>query len=215
MPATRELSWTHTDIEGSVDAHINLLDREEVYFTDQEPRFEIIIENNTAFDVNHSTVAWVIAIGQGRPEPFIRDHISDISISAGDQYAIEISKEPLSLEGHAIIALGSGIIRQVDEENNSIKFKASKSKKEQYEPLTTFSVWDREHYEVVHEQPQRTQQFALFASFGIVFFAVVQLGTVLGYPIIGLLGGFGILGIYWYSGFLSELIETLLDHHEV
>lgn len=212
MPATRELTWDYNTIEGSLDVHIEVLNKEEVYFTDQEPRFKIIIENNTDFDIEHSHFAWVIAIGQGRPEPFVRSQSSDISIPAGDEYIIDITDEHLSLEGHGIIALGEGGKRRINKEEKTLRLKLTKTDSEDYRPLATFSVWDREHYEVVHEQPQRTQQFSLFASFGIVIFAVVQLGIVLGYPLVGLIGGLAILSIYWYSGYLGELIDTLLDH---
>jgi len=49
----------------------------------------------------------------------------------------------------------------------------------------------------------------------IELFAVVQLGVALGYPLIGLIGGVGILGIYWYSGYFGDLVKTLLDHRDV
>lgn len=212
MTATRELSWTQENIEGTVDAYIRVLDEEEVYFTDQEPRFEITIENNTSLDFrDDSHVAWVIAIGQGRPEPFVREQYTNLSIPAGDDCTIEVSGEPLSLEGHGIVGLGHGSFLDVEPDKGTLRFTAGDTQKERYEPLATFSVWDREHYEVVHEQPQRAQQFAIFASVGIVFFAVVQSGNVIGYPTIGLVGGLIILAIYWYSGFLGELVETLRE----
>lgn len=212
MPATRELSWTQDNIEGTVDAYIRVLDEADVYFTDQEPRFEITVENNTNLDFSDSShVAWVIAIGQGRPEPFIREQYTNFRIAAGDERTIEISGEPLSLEGHGIVAMGQGAFHDIKSDSDTFRFTAGRTQKDRYEPLATFSVWDREHYEVVHEHPQRAQQFALFASVGIVFFAMVQSGSVLGYPIIGLVGGVIILCIYWYSGFLGELIEALRE----
>lgn len=212
MTATRELSWTHENIEGSVDAHIHVADGEGVYFTDQEPKFEITIENNTLNDIdNDSHVAWIIAIGQGRPEPFVTKQYTNFAIPAGDEREIEVSGEPLSLEGHGIVALGQGMFHNPKPDDESLRFTAGRTGKESYEPLATFSVWDREHYEVVHEQPQRAQQFALFASVGIVFFAMVQSGDILGYSVIGLIGGIILLIIYWYSGFLEEFVETLQE----
>jgi len=213
MPTTRELSWTNKQVDGTVNARINLVNEEDLYFTDQEPEFEITIENNTSLDItDQSHLQTILAIGQGRPEPFIKERHQNFSIPAGGERTVEISGEPLSLEGHGIVGIGRGNLHDVEKDRSEFRFTASNVRKDVYEPLATFTVWDREHYEVVHEQPQRTQQFALFASFGIVFFAVVQLGSVLGYPVIGLIGGIIILGIYWYSGFLGELAETLIEH---
>lgn len=212
MTATRELSWTVNQVEGSVDASIELLDDEAVYFTDQEPRFQILVENNTNYDFDdNSGFRWEIAIGEGRPEPFIGGYVPLAGLPAGEEFGFEISDEPLSLEGHGIVAIGIGRIRHVNTDSETVRFKANESGKENYEPLATFSVWDREHYEVVHEQPQRTQHFALFASMGIVFFAILQAGEIIGYPTVGLLGGIVLLALYWYSGFLGDFIEALQE----
>lgn len=210
MPATRELSWTHPDIDGQIIATVELEEKDGVYFTDQEPNFEITIKNDTAYDMNErSSVAWAIAIGQGRPEPFIREYTGGFEIPAGEERSVTGTDVPLSLEGHGIIALGSG---RIDPHNgDGIQFTASDNSKEKYEPIATFSVWDREQYEVLHEQPQRTQHLALFASVGIVFFAVLQVATVLGYPKVGLLGGAGIICIYWRSGLVTELYGLLRE----
>jgi len=212
MPSKRELGWTHTKLEGSIDAYIEPMDEEPVYYTDQEPNFEITIENNTQYDFRESSVIkCILAIGQGRPAPFITKTFANFDISAGESRTIEVFDEPLSLEGHGIIALGGGSIPRVDDEEKTMRFTATSFTKEKYEPLATFSVWDREHYEILHENPQRAQQFSLFASVGIVFFAVIQSGSILGFPKLGLLGGIAILIVYWRSGFLGELMSTLSE----
>lgn len=213
MPTTRELSWSSERVEGTVDAYIELVDQKDVYFTDEQPEFKITIENNTPWDMkNSSHMAWVIAIGEGRPEPFVEKRYPNYPVASGEKRTLVISNKSLSLEGHGIVALGRGEIRDVDSEEGEFHFNTGNTRSDVYEPLATFSVWDREHYEVVHEQPQRIQQFSLFASFAVVLFAVVQFATVLELPIIAFISGAILFVIYGYSGLLWEFIEAIDQH---
>lgn len=212
MVAIREVTWTHTEVSGSVRATLEVSNPKQVYFTDDEPEFRITFKNETDYRMREdSVVAWVLAIGEGRPEPFVREVFPKFGIPSGGEREITVSGEPLLLEGHGIVGVGQGGFHRVDSEDGSFKFSASGTNREVYEPLATFSVWDREHYEDIHEQPQRTQQIALFTSVLVVFFAILQTGSTLGYPFYGVLVGLALLAVYADTGHLSTVIESFSE----
>ena len=79
---------------------------------------------------------------------------------------------------------------------------------EQYEPLATFSVWDKEHYEIIHEIPLRAQILTVFLSLAIVIFGAIQSAAILGIQIGIVLGLVGLSLLYVvYTIDSSDLIN--------
>lgn len=213
MTATRELNITREEIDGSVDISIELRNGNVVFFTDHKPDFKITIENNTNYLMKYSgNPAWVIAIGEGRPKPFIERRFSqdDIELKSGEKQTVTGIDEPLSIEGHGIIAIGGRCnLPTINHDEKYFELKASSTEPEDYQPLATFSVWDREHYQVVHEQPQKTQQFALFSSVAVVVLAVLQIFIAIQELEIGIIAVVFVITLYWHSGYLGNFLDVL------
>lgn len=168
MPASRTVEL-HDGIYGVVKPKN---ETKPIYFTDEDPVFVVEITNENDFDLgNDSTVQWTIGIGEGKPEPVFQGLI-EIEVPAGETRTYEIGEEYLSYEGHAVIGLGAGGLTGKNSKNERTLRKPAGT---MTSPSFSFSIWDREHYEVVHEIPRERQKYALYVSAAIAFFAFVQL----------------------------------------
>ncbi|SEK69948.1 hypothetical protein [Haloferax larsenii] len=168
----------------------------DIYFTDERPEFILSITNNMNVGIGgESSLTWMIAVGDEKPKPHIREDI-DVSVPAKETVEFTIGGELLAFEGHTILGLNTGGMRAPHSDSPVLQ----KSSGSSYKPALSFTTWDREHYRVIHEQPKRTQEFALVSSISIVTLAIVQVGVTANEPIVSVGIGAIILYIFWRTG---------------
>ncbi|QKY21205.1 hypothetical protein B4589_012775 [Halolamina sp. CBA1230] len=146
--------------------------RRTIYFTDERPRFTVEITNNTEYDfVEGSSVSWYIAIGDGMPEPVYQGKL-DIEIPQGESREYEFGGELLAFEGHGVIGLDAG---GHSGKGDSVQRKLHAGSGANYSPAYTFSVWDRDHYRVIHERPKEMQRLATMTTLLVAMIGIFQL----------------------------------------
>lgn len=143
----------------------------DVYYTDQSPKFVLTIHNPTEYDfVEGSSIRWVLAVGSGIPSPMYDEELS-IEVPAGETREYEIGGELLAFEGHGVIGVSASGAR----DDGEPPYELWETEPRNYDPVYTFSVWDRSQYESLHERPKRLQRASLYLTGAVVFFALVQI----------------------------------------
>jgi hypothetical protein len=146
--------------------------RRTIYFTDERPRFTVEITNNTEYDfVEGSSVSWYIAIGDGMPKPVYQGKL-DIEIPQGESREYEFGGELLAFEGHGVIGLSAG---SHSGKGDSVERELRPGSGTNYSPAYSFSVWDRDHYQVIHERPKEMQKTAMIITFVVAMVGILQL----------------------------------------
>lgn len=146
--------------------------RRTIYFTDERPRFTVEITNNTEYDfIEGSSVSWYIAIGDGMPEPVYQGKL-DIEIPQGESREYEFGGELLAFEGHGVIGLDAG---GHSGKGGSMERELHAGSGTNYSPAYSFSVWDRDHYRVIHERPKEMQRTAMMITFLVAMIGMFQL----------------------------------------
>jgi hypothetical protein len=182
MPASQTVCYTDNEY---VELSINAIDEpDDVYFTHQTPEFELVMKNTTERHIKNldrkSGLRWVLALGPGESHVLAGGDI-DLSIGPGDTQRETISPGLLGYEGNAVLGVtgvslsgshnsGEGPIRYGKGPNDALKH-----------ILYTFTIWDRSHYEAVHEQPKRLQKWIIGFGGLTAFLAALQLSILLGF----------------------------------
>jgi hypothetical protein len=177
-----------------------------VQFTDDELGFTITVSNESDYRITGPYVDVVVAIGDGHPKPFYQETHRLHDLEPDDSKTITERIDALVLEGHAKIGIGSPSIASHDHDEKTAHLSAEYISK--YDPLATFSVWDRDHYWQIHERPQQMQEVAAFTSLAVVFLAIIQVGTALGEPIVGTLVALSAAGLYYKKFGLPAYFKT-------
>lgn len=169
MPAS-----TPVDLHNGLTAEVEPIeDDREVYFTDEAPAFRLILRNESNLDfASNSGFRWYLAVGQGMPRPFHSDYIK-FELEEDEQKVFEIGNEVLAFEGHGVIGISHGNVNKPND--STYRMKVGGKKYGEYDPLYSFSVWDRSQYETQHEYPQRLQRLAVYLTAGIVVFSILSL----------------------------------------
>ncbi|WP_255192711.1 hypothetical protein [Natronobeatus ordinarius] len=143
-----------------------------IYFTDEKPNFRVEVTNETEYNfVEGSKISWCIAIGEGMPKPVHRGTI-DINIPSGETREYEFGGDLLAFEGHGVVGLTSG---GHSGGSKSLDRTLSSGSLNTYSPALSFSVWDREHYKVIHEGPKKMQETAVFITIVVAMVGLAQL----------------------------------------
>lgn len=182
MPANREVTLTdESNIDGEVTISANLQNVDSgVYYTDEELEFTIEISNDTNYTLTGPYVEVVVAIGDAKPEPFYSGTYQKDDIPPGETATIDESVDAMVLEGHVKVGIATPLLPSTNPATKETGFMARLGDQDGYEPLASFSVWDRDHYREIHERPQEMQEVASFTSLAVVFLAIIQVGTALG-----------------------------------
>ena len=201
MPVTRTETISDPNISGEIKISTSF-DKSDsgVRFSNESTQFSVEITNKTdkKFKEN-SRIRWFLAIGQGRPEPFLKGG-KFICPAPGETATIEVDDDPLSLEGHAIVGVGGAKIQRNRGADDEIRFRADNVSRQQYIPLATFPVWDRSHYHEIHERPLQTQRISVFTSVAVVALALFQSLSALGYTEYGVCAAAASFLIYLIVG---------------
>lgn len=183
MPASTEVDYRKDMIRVWVEP---LDEPDGVYFTDESPEFELVVKNETDRKVTTHEgdgIYWTLAIGPGIPKAYKQDG-EKIEIEPGGEQRIRVGGELLAHEGNASIAINRAVRLRGGIDNDPLILDPT-FKSENLQNLYTFTIWDRSHYEAVHEQPKRLQKWVVFLSLLVALLAAIQI--VIGLFQIGLL----------------------------
>jgi hypothetical protein len=137
--------------------------------------FKITVRNPTDYHFTEgSEFTWCLAIGTGRPE-IIHQNDVEFELGPGEESTFLIGDHTFAFEGHGVIGVQSGAARGRGDPEYTLQSRMNQN----YHPTYTFSVWDRSHYDVVHEQPKRLQKIAMWLTGGVVVFSLVQLAITI------------------------------------
>lgn len=167
MPASKSV-----DVFKGLHVEVEPINGEpDVYFTDESPSFELTVRNPTEYNfAKGSSIRWVIAIGSGMPSP-IYNEVVDIEVPPGEERKYKIGGKLLAFEGHGVVGVSAGGATGLGDPDYELRERRARN----YDPVYTFSVWDRSQYETLHERPKKLQKASLILSAAIVFFAIVQI----------------------------------------
>ena len=185
MPASKEIYYhRYQNIRVWVEP---LHEPDRVYFTDESPEFDLVLSNETDRHVTtheDEGIYWVLAIGPGIPEAY-KWRSEKVDIEPHGEQRIRIGGELLAHEGNASIAINQNVTLRGGKDHEPIILDVSRFHKENLRNLYTFTIWDRTHYESIHEQPKRLQKWVVVLSVLVVLLAVIQI--VLGLFQVGVL----------------------------
>lgn len=187
MPANRTYTFTDdANMDGDVVVRADLETVDSgVYFTDDDLSFTITIENDSDYTLKEPYIEVIVAVGDGKPEPLSRITHEPEDILPGDNCNLTGSVDAMVLEGHAIVGVVTPSLRSIDTGEKTVHYSADYGAKGTYEPLASFTVWDRDHYREVHERPQQAQRLAAFTSLAVVYLAMLQFSASIGFPAAG------------------------------
>lgn len=185
MPASSEVFYTRYEkIRIDVDP---LHEPDRVYFTDEAPEFELVLMNETDQHVTSyedEGIYWALALGTGIPEAY-KWESEEVEIEPHGEQRITIGGELLAHEGNASIAINRNIGLRGGKDHDPLTLDPTPYNKDNLLNLYTFTIWDRSHYEAVHEQPKRLQKWVVRLSILVALLATIQI--VIGLFQIGLL----------------------------
>lgn len=112
MPASQPVEF-YRGLEGTIEP---VGKESEVHFTDESPSFQLTLLNPTDFEfVEDSAIIWVIAIGEGEPEPIYSDKL-EFELGPNESKTFEIGGQLLAYEGHGVVGLNCGGARTDEKE---------------------------------------------------------------------------------------------------
>lgn len=179
MPASQTVDYTN---KGYLKISIEPNEHpDSVYFTDQSPSFDIVIENTADRAVrspeNRSSLKWALSLGDGKRQ--ISTGKVDFSIEPGETYRERIEPGLLAYEDNAVLGVATATLNDSQETDAPISIYASKSD-EINKVLYTFPIWDRSHYNAIHEQPKRMTKWVIFFGGLTALLAAIQVGILIG-----------------------------------
>jgi hypothetical protein len=178
MPATQTVNYgNYDDLRISVEP---VDEPESVYFTDQSPTFNVNIKNTSEKTVTSvdqkGAVRWVLALGSDH-QPVNSGSI-DFCIGPDETHTEEIEVGLLAYEENAVLGVtGTGVIDQQEGDETEIRYSPKKSDYIKQE-LYTFPIWDRSHYESIHEQPKQMTKWVMFFGGITAVLAVIQIALI-------------------------------------
>lgn len=154
-----------------------LKEPDSIFFTRDKPIFELTLTNNSEYHfVKGSQMNWVIGVGQGMPEPIYLETL-DVEIPKGESRTYKIGGKLLAFEGHGVIGVTSG---GHSGKSDSDERTLTQSHGTTYNPAYTFSVWDEDHYSIIHEKPKQMMRWTMILSALVVILGLIQVAAIFG-----------------------------------
>jgi hypothetical protein len=176
VPASQTLDYTH---HGYLELRINPIDEpENVYFTEQRPKFEIVVSNKSDRYVTtkgEGGMRWILGIDPTGQET-IASGSFHFHLDPGEEHTEVIEPGLLAYESNAVMGVtGVSTTETKRSGKDAILFDVGIQDNIK-KILYTFTIWDRSHYDAVHEQPKKLQKWVVYLSVLVVVLAVIQLG---------------------------------------
>jgi len=177
MPASREVTFRN-----STDASDDMLlmsvsgDLERcrsVYFTDQNPEFEIQATNISDGSIGGRIIARVEF--DESAENYGEEYASiSLGLEPGESTTGTLSPDIMSYQGHAAVRIDTAVVRESD---GDYDYETNKRTGNRRKRAYTFMVYDRDYYRVNYLLPRYSQYLAAFLSVLIVGVGVIQITT--------------------------------------
>jgi len=143
-----------------------------VFFTDESPEFRIKVENLADKKIK-GPLTFFLGYGTGTFEHIDRE-----------TFEVEIepdSHEYVTLDGNLLTYQGNGVICHEpptnfnSDPNDGDYFDIYSNKSGEYEPLFTFTIWDRHFYRMNYQWPRRAQFASAILAVLIVLVGIIQI----------------------------------------
>jgi hypothetical protein len=173
MPATQTI-----DVFDGLEFHVEPVEAPDpVYFTSDEPEFDVHIQNNEAkYDFSEgSTFTWTI-----ETNPMEVVHTNEVEfgpLDRGEETTVTVGGNVLAYEGHGVIGIATG---GASGNSGSDRWELNSGRAQSADPAYSFHVWDDSHYDASIRQPKRLQLAMFVTSVLLILFAVVQVLLALG-----------------------------------
>lgn len=182
MPAKQKIDYRNLGyLEITIDPDE---EPENVYFTCDEPKFDLVFRNKTDKEIrtredeSWTGVQWVLELEPGADTKLAIGDVR-LSIEPGREHRERIKPGLLAYESNAVLGLtGGGVELKDEDEDEFIELSSNISQKYIDHILYTFTIWDKSHYEAVHEQPKRLMKYIIGFGFLTVILAAMQLYVV-------------------------------------
>ncbi|QKY17734.1 hypothetical protein [Halorubrum sp. CBA1229] len=175
MPASRDAKFRKTSDSSvdmlSVSAEGDLENCRTVYFTDQNPEFEI-----TATNISDSSIGGRILarVEFDESEEDYGDEVAvvELGLEPGQSTTETLQPEIMSYQGHAAVRVDQATIYGSDDDYDYEVRKRSGNRRWR---IYTFMVYDRDYYRVNYLQPRYAQYAAAILSVLIVLVGIIQI----------------------------------------
>lgn len=173
MPATQVID-VFDGLEFRVEPH---REPDPVYFTSDEPEFNVhILNNDSKYEfTKDSAVRWTI---ESDPENVV--HTGDIEfgpLDHGEETTVTVGGRVLAYEGHGVLGIS---ISGASGENGVGQRKLKAGTEASSRPAYSFHVWDESHYNSAIERPRKLQLAMVGTSIVLIGFAAIQVFLALG-----------------------------------
>ena len=98
-------------------------------------------------------------------------------IGYGESDSAQVTAEPLTLEGHGVLGVGTSGVTDLRNETPSTMNEGRKDMN--LNPIYTFGVLDKSQYEATVEKPKQLQRAIILTSVVLIAFAAVQIWLAL------------------------------------
>jgi hypothetical protein len=174
MPATQTI-----DVFDGLEIRVEPVEGPDpVYFTDQEPEFDVHLRNNGAkYEfTGDSTFRWTI-----ETSPMQVIHTGEAKfgpLDYGEETTVTVGGKVLAYEGHGVLGISTTGASGV---NDSDRWKLNSGRANSADPAYSFSVWDESDYNASVRQPRRLQLAVLLTSVMLILFALIQVLLAAGF----------------------------------
>jgi len=177
MPASREATFrNNTDASDdmlSMSVSGDLERCRSVYFTDQDPEFEIKVTNISDGSIGGRIIGRVEF--DESDENYGEEHASiSLGLDPRESTTGTLNPDIMSYQGHAAVRIDTAVVRKSDGDYDyEVKKKSGNRRVRAY----TFMVYDRDYYRENYLLPRYAQYLAAFLSVLIVGVGAIQITT--------------------------------------
>ena len=173
MPATQPI-----EVFDGLEFRVEPVDSPDpVYFTSDNPEFDVHIRNNDAkYDFsNESAFTWTI---ETNPMQVVHSNEAEFGpLDRGEETTVTVGGKTLAYEGHGVFGIATG---GASGNGGSDRMDLKSGRAKSADPAYSFHVWDNSHYDASIRQPKRLQLALIITSVLLIIFAVVQVLLALG-----------------------------------
>ncbi len=153
MPAKQKVKYAGLELEV-----MPIGEERGIYFTDERPKFRLIITNLTKKRISGKLI-WFYGFGVGGPANKTFGDV-EFDLSQGETVEKEIMGRLLGFQGNGVIGIPTPPEKTLIESENpeEIVLKPASEEMTRFHTLYTFTIMDKEFYRRVYEHPVRIQR---------------------------------------------------------
>ncbi|WP_134670433.1 hypothetical protein [Halorussus marinus] len=149
-----------------------------VYFTSNEPEFEVHLRNNDAkYEFSEdSAFRWTI-----ETNPMQVVHTGEVEfgpLDHGEETTVTVGGRVLAYEGHGVFGISTA---GASGKSGSDRWELTAGRERSADPAYSFSVWDESDYNASIRRPKRLQLAMFGTSVVLIVFALIQILLAMGF----------------------------------